>query len=777
MIQSSDRTVRALSLFAYFFLGAFALICQVVLLRELFVVVFGNEISFGMALTSWLAGVFLGAMTGGFFADKIRRISLAFAVSILLMCLIYPLSITLMRLLHHLSRTPVGSYVNFSAAFLYAAVFIIPFSFFIGFVFPLAAKIQTPEGGGDVSKIASVYIAEGFGALVSGVLYSFYLVERFPSFLIIAIASFPLLLCGALILFKSKSRVALWVFCIVLVFNAFALTPMGAEKFDRFLIQKRWQGFSNLELIESRDSKYQNIALSESFGQYNIYTNGRVSTVFPNDQDNMILAAHLLCQHPQPGKILIIGEALSGLAKHLLRYDVEEVVSVEIDPVYLETIASHLSGPDRKATEDRRFSGLISDGRRYVKRYLRKSRKMSAEAGYDIVYVSLPDPSTALLNRFYTLEFFKDIAQILKTEGVLALKVTSSENYGEGIVGSYTVSIYQTLKEAFPYVVIAPGMKNFFFASREKQSISDSPAVLKQRYKETGVRPQKLGLIFTSLYPEEKTRFIKEALEGHPTRIINADERPLAYFHFNKILGWYSGSNIAEFMSIFERLKLRHIIEGALIIILIRVFYATLWRRRRKSILRGHIMFAVAAGGFAGLSFELIILFSFQNILGYVYKTVGFIIALFMFGLPIGAILSNLYISKRSPAAVERILLPILLIEILIALACFTFEPALSVVSGNVYLSEFFIFAATVLMGILVGGLFPLGAKGYILSAQKAGKTAGVIDACDHLGAAFGAFLTGSVFLPLLGITSSCAIIAVLALTGGALILTSLLKK
>ena len=62
------------------------------------------------------------------------------------------------------------------------------------------------------------------------------------------------------------------------------------------------------ELVANRDSKYQNLQLGVSHGQYCLFANGQLAAVFPDDDTHRILAAQLLSQHPRPRRILVIGE-------------------------------------------------------------------------------------------------------------------------------------------------------------------------------------------------------------------------------------------------------------------------------------------------------------------------------------------------------------------------------------------------------------------------------------------------------------------------------------
>jgi spermidine synthase len=67
--------------------------------------------------------------------------------------------------------------------------------------------------------------------------------------------------------------------------------------------------------------------------------------------------------------------------------------------------------------------------------------------------------------------------------------------------------------------------------------------------------------------------------------------------------------------------------------------------------------------------------------------------------------------------------------------------------------------------GILTGIEFPLASAAYLCSQGKLGKTAGMIDSADHIGAFCGSILVGILFVPLLGITISCYFVSVLNLS------------
>jgi spermidine synthase len=778
------RDSKALILFTYFALGAFALISQTMMLREFFVVVYGNEFIFGVLLTNWLIGIFGGALIGGALSERSKNNLMLFVVSILAMSILLPISITLIRFLYRISQTPPGTYIGFFKVFWYSAAVIIPVSFFIGFVFPIAARVQLNPADNKaghskqktVKGISDIYIFEALGSLLSGIVYTFLLAGRLNAYFIAALAMLPLVVSSCLLLKRAGYRKTLAVSLLILALTLSLSFPGVNGKLETLTVKMRWQSVSTLPLNYSTDSRYQNIAVAKLLNQYNLYLNTMFASVFPNDEDNMLLAAHLACQHPGPRRILVIGDAVSGLAKFLLHFDVKEVISVEIDAKTVDTILRFLPPRDKQILQDPRFKIIIKDGRQYVKDLARSNgeKPPASDRTFDLVYLNVSEPSTLLLNRYYTAEFFHDLRGVMSPGGVVALKITSSENYGQGLVTDYTASLYNTVKSVFPEMVVTPGHDNFIFASGQKDVVTDSPQILARRYEATGVQPRKLGLIFRSFYPEEKTRFIKNALLHHDKSSINTDETPIASLYFNKIVGWYGESNVAGLLEFFENVKLRDVTLLVLALFLLRLLYVSLVIHKTPSrssrIFKFHVLFAVFAGGLAGLSLELVILYTFQSNYGDIYHIIGFIIALFMFGLPLGALTSNRLMKLPFFSNQNQLVILVSFIQAATAGLAFLLPHITTLFGPMVLVNQIAIFLETMVIGFLIGLVFPLAVHLYMGAEGKAGKTAGIVDGFDHFGAAVGAFFIGTLFLPVIGVEKVCRLVALFPLIAAVLL-------
>jgi spermidine synthase len=749
----------------YFLLGAFSLVFQTILLREFFTVAAGNEISFGIALGGWLIGVGAGSFWAGFVSARRMQRANILPWVILLMCASAPLLLTGVRLLQRISAVPQGTLIPLSRTFWLVPLLTIPFSFFSGFAFPLAAKLGAASFPGDAKKLVRAYVWESIGAMAGGLIYTYWLLEKFNPAVIIALFTLPLLLGSTFVLALEKRKKALAIHFLLLAFNAYAILAGGAGRLDSWLVQQRWQGLSAASWVESRDSKYQNLQLGLSHGQYCLYGNGQLAAVFPDDDQPRILAAQIITQHPRPLRILVIGAGAGGLAKYLLQYKISSLTAVEIDGQLLDLILKHLPANDMISLRDPRLRMPVLDGRRFVA--AAAAAKNSPENRFDLVYLHQPDAWTAQLNRYYTREFFMDLKAVLAGNGVVAMRLASAENYASEITSPYTATIYQTLKSVFPYVAVSPGPINFFSASFDPASVSTRPAVLAERYNRLVMAPDGLEAIFSSLYPEEKTGFIEKALAQYPVRALNRDQRPIAYFLCARLLGWTSGAPLSGLFDFFEKMKFNSLFIFMILLLCPAVLWALFSRRNVPG--NFSVLLAAASGGFAGLAFEILAIFTFQNIWGYVYRTIGLLIATFMLGMGAGAALAGRYLKRKQPAR-DRARKMLAGDQMLIAAASLLFLPAMGVsakMSGPAGQMPLFAWLGGV--GFLVGAILPLGL--HINGSGPAARMTGRLNAADYMGGAIGALAMASFFLPLYGSANSLLLVAVPALAAAMLLL------
>ena len=182
--------------------------------------------------------------------------------------------------------------------------------------------------------------------------------------------------------------------------------------------------------------------------------------------------------------------------------------------------------------------------------------------------------------------------------------------------------------------------------------------------------------------------------------------------------------------------------------------------------LKTNCLIALATTGFTGIAMEIVLLYAFQNIYGYIYERMGVIVAVFMVGLALGGYFTNRIIQKSNFKWVNLLMV---------------FEGVIGfyalVLPFIIYVLSFYSIAAEVgltcfigIAGVLTGLEFPLVNKLFMQSNKDMAVSAGVTDGVDHIGAFLGAILTGVIFLPLLGVFWTCLILAVLNISSLALI-------
>ena len=160
--------------------------------------------------------------------------------------------------------------------------------------------------------------------------------------------------------------------------------------------------------------------------------------------------------------------------------------------------------------------------------------------------------------------------------------------------------------------------------------------------------------------------------------------------------------------------------------------------------------------------FNLILIFAFQILYGYVYKWIGILITSFMVGAAGGSLLMTSFLSKIKKDISLFITLEIglILFSSLIPLIFLMLQP---------YIGYFFKFTLLQIVflilsftsGFLTSSQFPLAAKIYSRISPQVGTTAGLIYSSDLLGGWIGGILGGAILLPILGLTKACIVIAI----------------
>lgn len=747
---------------AVFLLGAFTIVAQVVFVREFLVIFLGNELCIGVIFSSWFLGIAVGAAASAGAARRAVDGEGPFLLLVSLLAGLSPLILLSIRVLRAVLAVPSGEYIPFFPLLFSTWLLIVPFGFCIGFAFSFACLLALGKGGKGVKNVGYAYVLDAVGSMCGGALFSFLLVGRFAAFPIIfgwcALTFFVLFLLALEPHRPRWARAALG-FCAA----ACVLTLLsGAAGYaDAASVRLRWKGLNaKLPLLTSVDSRYENVALAGREGQYDCFGNGQYYFSFPDPYAYAATAHMIMSEHPSPKRVLLIGGGVGGMIRELLQYDLTRLRYVELDPALIRLVEERLAPEERRSLHKPPVEVYYGDGRRFVK---------ETDERFDVVIVSLPDPSTAMLNRFYTREFFSEARRVMAPGGVFSTRLSAPVDYYGEEMGSYAGSVYYTLQSVFPHVLVAPGEENYFFAAMQPGVITPDIAALQERWRGRGIRTAYFTPYhFLNWWLPERVAFTKRSLETLGRGRINTDFKPLTYY-FNLIL-WarFSGSRIAGFLNALERVGLAWYVAPIVVLYLARLLYVLVSGRRGDRQDAFHALLAIGAMGFSAMALEIVLVFAFQNVYGYVYQMIGMIVALFMVGLACGGFVSNRHLDKPGRRW------PLCLAGMAFLLALYSLAAPLvirQVTSWSSH-SEYVFMALVFLTGFIAGAEFPVASKIYAQYASSVGKSAARVNGFDQLGACAGSLLTGIVFVPLLGLYATCVFLAVLNAACGLLLLT-----
>jgi len=704
-------------------LGLSAFLTQVTLMRELLGVFAGNELVFGIALGAWLLLTGIGSSLGRLVPRLARPLD-AFLAAQVALAAVPVADVYLLRTLRNVVFLR-GAAVGVTETVLSCLVLLAPYCLLTGFLLTLASAIF--DRGKDSQSIGEVYSLDNVGAVAGGLLFSLVLVTRLNHFQILYVPALANLLLACLLAWLARRR-------LLAVIAAAATASLAAAaiwgNLDRVSLRILYAG---QEVVDSRQSPYGNLVVTEASGQYSFWENGIPLFSTGNVAAAEEMVHYAMAQRPDAKRVLLISGGVAGAVSEALKYHAA-VDYVELDPAIVEA-AKQVSEEIRTSLADPRVEFIPTDGRLFVRQ---------SDRQYDLVLINLPDPSTSQINRLYTWEFFAEVKRRLSGDGVLSFSLGEYANYLRPELEKLVAVARRTLQAQFRNVLVLPTDRLCFLAS-DGPLTTDVASRLRQHAVSTQwLSESRLG---DTLSASRTAVVARPVAEQTP---INRDFSPVLYYY-----------HLRDWMSQFQvRLG---ILEGLLLV----VFGLFLVRLRPVGL-------AVFTTGLAASALELVLLLGFQVLFGSLYRGVGLIVTMFMLGLGIGSLWMNRVLARRG-----RRDLAILVFAVAGLAACLPAGLAsLGRLPGGPALSavcQAAIYVLTWLLGALVGSIFPLAGK---IDFQSVSATASRLYTADYLGAALGALLVSTWLIPLMGVTAVCWLIAGLnVLSGGVLVFPSRERK
>lgn len=688
--------------------GVAAVVMQTILIREGLVLFGGYELVSGILLCFWLLWGGLGSFLGTRLRGSLGILGQRYAVLLLLLCVCSALSLMGMRYALRIFALPFGEVMSIENILLISCIVLAPVCLLFGALFPVAAHILTPEG---------VYLLEGIGAFLGGIIITFILLPLVSPFGILLLTIIIISMCVFVMVGKRKL-----IFVPIVLLSVF----FKIGDIETFFRQSQMPG---QRLIDVRESRYSLISVTRSASQINFYTNGIYDFSYPDDYSTEEAVHYPLLLHQEPRSVLLIGGGVANCVAQILKHpSVREVTCVELDPMIIAMGREHV---DERFGNDSRLKIVLGDARLFVKR---------TKNVFDCVIINVPDPVNAQINRLYTVEFFSELSRVIHQDGVVSIRLTAPPDIISPLFGQLLNTVNMSLAASFPHTLALPAAKTTFIGSKFPIDRNHIVDILKQRSAERDLNLKYVNeYYFDYNLQNRKISYLNDRLQqsgGH----LNTDVHPVCYYYSTMLWGGViSGMLRSLFLWLFSINPLFFLVP----LLLVFPFYGK----------RSLVYVSVYAVGATEISAEVILIVLFQTLYGYLYGWIGVIIAFYMLGLTAGTwfYVGSFFIRHariRTLSSVQFTMSGFLLLIVLIT----ALRPP------GIYL---FIPILVFFGGFLGGVHFPMS-----IGIMKR-RSAGVIYGLDLIGSGVGALLTAVILIPVIGIIYTLLVFVVLNLLVG----------
>lgn len=720
------RFARGLLIFSY---GLFTIAAQALLFRDFLTTFEGSDISVGIFFGSWFLWVGLGALLVykiTTFAEKLLN-----NIEFLFLCYLPAFIAELVLIIQARELAGIAPYalMPIKTIVLLSIVVIAPVSIITGMLFPIACRWVQKA---DELAVSRVYIIEAAGSFIGGLGTTVLLGVGVSSVRIFITLAFIISFSFFLVRFaKSKN----WTWALVPVCIFVCLVAGVDNKLSQQLQIIKW------EKLLPKDALKGSFQTAQAEYLYGVYQDqwiavreGSTCEVLPNKSIAGRIAAIGLCQNPDAKRVLVVGSGLGLCYEFLNLKQIEKVTWAHSDSEYVQKVSAFL--PLKFRIDDERLNLLRGD----VRSLLAEEKHY-----YDLVVLNLPDATSSVLNRYYTLEFYRRIKESLRPGGVLAVRITGGENIMGTELINLGASTKLTLQKVFSQLVLTPGDDTWFIAS-DFGKLSGDPGILRDRFAAVkggaDVFPPEALL---SVYLPDRAAIAMENYSDAdlPERLlINRDSRPLTHLYSLLLAAKQSGAPGTKFVKYLVSAGMLAFVVPILVFIALRAVYVL------KTAQQGNASgfdssFLVFSTGWVGIGVMIVLMYLYQTYFGSLYLYIGVISSVFMAGLSVGAILIRYLLLDKRKIQPQILLFAAILMYTLV-MAAIIFWP------GEQWTHRSFT-VAFFLCGLCTGSFFPLAAGQLADSAFESGRAGSKLETADHLGASAGGLLTSLALVPVLG--------------------------
>jgi len=803
-IAHRQSWARGFLIFSY---GLFTIAAQALLFREFITTFEGNDISVGTFFASWFLWVSIAALLVykcKTFAEKllanIEFLFLGYLPAFILqvILIIYARELAGLPILRLLCGTGPGGIEPYALLSIRAILPLsmlvnAPVSVITGMLFPIACRWVRQDGDLPVSR---VYIIEAagsfFGGLGATILLGlgvssarvFFILALVLSSSVFVVHITEMLAKHTLRVTGHAARKAACGLSLLIPLSVLLCLTLGADKALMHRVRTiKWNKLlADGQLTDSFQTAQAEYLYGTYQDQWLTVREGSVCEALPDESAAGRVAAISLCQNPHARSILVIGSRLSLCRQFLRLPQIEHVTWAHSDTGYVQQVNRFI--PLEYRIDDERFYPLTGDVRLVL---------ADKQQYYDIVIVDLPEATSSILNRFYTLEFYRQVKEKLQPGGLLAVRVAGGENIMGTELINLGASTKLTLEQVFSQpIVLTPGEDTWFLAS-DSENLTGEPGLLRDRFAaiQGGADVYSSQGLLSIYLPDRAAKALEDySTADLPERLlINRDARPLTHLYSLLLAAKQAGApltKLVKLLALAGPLAFLMPIFGFVVLRAIYIFRVSIRHsplahdEHRVSGIEHRVSsfdssFLVFSAGCAGIGVVIVLMYLYQTHFGSLYLHIGVISSLFMVGLTAGAVIIRrfLRLTVRQPESrkfsPQTPLFAVVLIHasILVAAAFWSSEQWTTTgnAMGNILAPGHLTFGfAFVLCGLCSGCYFPLAAGQLADSGFETGQAAAKLETADHIGASVGGLLTSLALLPVLGARLALFVLMVLIL-------------
>jgi spermidine synthase len=455
----------------------------------------------------------------------------------------------------------------------------------------------------------------------------------------------------------------------------------------------------NIDVTETFDTPFGNITSGNYKGEKTVYYDFRPFFTGSDKAHCEEDIHYAMLQASGDDKILLISGGLRNHLGEIAKYNPSNLLYIEHDPglIRVEKISDTIIN-----------SLKITIGYEDAFSFMKKNSE-----NFDVIIQLVPQPSTLSANRYYCSEYFVNIKKNLTKDGVFACAPLPAYNYVSDNYLNALSPVITALRMSFRNITVIHG--NMLYVIASDAVLTDSICNL----------VKKKGILNTYVNCD----YLNDGDLNRRASLLlsNLDRNAAPNRLIKPVSAWYG-----NYFQLEKQGKGKGVIAALAFLILLPLL----------TIKRHNLIMYSSSAGLASLG--MIVIFLFQAIKGNAHLLSAIVLSLMMTGLAIGSSIKPKAIKSGRiyPSAIAGIFL----MTGFFSLAVNTLRMNLLFLT---LLFPFVFFA-----GLLTGSLY------HNLTTGASGGTTGRVYLADLAGSAAGYLFTGTIFIPLAGISVTSFILA-----------------